>query len=104
DILEQTKSIQFNYLIHSMAFPFTKIIAHVLHLPTISSLAVFAGLKGFFNEDEKEAFVFPGMENIIKMYADVSAVIHKKYNYEMPKAMIELLLNKSELNFVYTSE
>ncbi len=102
DILNQVKDVKFDYLIHSMAFPFTKVIAHVLAIPTVSSLAIFAGLRQF-EERSKQTDVKPGTEEIMEAYKNISQKIRKTYGVQLPPSIMGLLLNKGDINLVYTS-
>ncbi|MBB6126025.1 glycosyltransferase [Mucilaginibacter lappiensis] len=101
DILMQTKDIKFDYLIHSAAFLFTKPMVQILNIPAVSSLAVFAGLRHFsttrFNQ-------FPGAEVMMAAYLQIAVQLEETYKIKMPRDMMELLMNKSELNLVYTSK
>ena len=104
DILYQLKAVKIDYLIHSMAFPLTKVIASVLNVPTVSSLAVFAGLRQFQEKSDKPlTSMAPGAEEIIKTFNEVSQAIRKKYNVQLPDTIMKLLFNKGDINFVYTS-
>lgn len=104
DILAQTKNIRFDYIIHSVSFPFTKVIASILKVPAVSSLAVFAGLKDFIEDDGSEEMQFPGMREMNELYRSLSKCIDKKYNVQLPQNFFHLIFNKSDLNLVYTSE
>jgi len=104
DILQQTKGMTFDYMIHSIAFPFTGVIRQLLNIPTVSSLAIFAGLANFFKEDESgEQPVFPGMMELMATYKATSQRVHEKFGVTLPENMMHLLMNKGDLNFVYTS-
>jgi len=105
DILFQIKDRSFDYIIHSMAFPFAGIIKQILQLPSVSSLAVFSGLKNFMaKHDTARLKEIPGMEAMMKTYDEVSQKIIGNYNVEMPESPIGLLFNKGNLNLIYTSE
>jgi MGT family glycosyltransferase len=101
DILKQVEGIRFDYLIHSAAFVFAGPIIQILGIPAVSSLAVFAGLRSFsaarFNK-------LPGAEILVQRYRAVSAQLAKTYHITMPEDVIGLLMNKAELNLVYTSK
>jgi MGT family glycosyltransferase len=105
DILEQTKDYEFDYIIHSAAFPFIKIIAAILNLPTVASLAIFSGLKDFFEEDETDdQGFFPQMEEMMQVYKSVYQTILQKYGVQLPHNPLHLMLNKADLSFIYTSD
>jgi len=105
DIFAQIDGIRFDYLIHSAAFPFTTLVAQRLQIPTVSSLAVFAGLSDFFAEGDKaELEAFPQMEEMAKTYKEVAQTLREKYAVRLPDNLFHLLLNKGDLNFIYTSE
>ncbi|MDN5284890.1 MAG: glycosyltransferase, family [Mucilaginibacter sp.] len=103
DILDQVKSIRFDYLIHSAAFPFTKVIAQVLNLPTVSSLAIFAGLRQFSDKINNHK-ALPGTEEMMKTYQKVAKVIQETYGVEMPDTIMKLIFNRGIINLVYTSK
>jgi len=99
DILNQSEG--FDYLIHSAAFPFTKPIAHVLGIPTVSSLAVFLGLDIFVNPPQED----PLLKNpeMREAYERLSQEIHAKYSVTLPAGPLGLIYNHGDLNLVYTS-
>jgi MGT family glycosyltransferase len=105
DILWQTKDVKFDYIIYSAAFPFGNIIAQILKIPTISSHAVFAGIKKFINmgkkPDNNKLKVDP---EILKIYEEVSASIYEAYSVKMPENMMSLIFNEGDINFIYTSK
>ncbi|MGN6477865.1 MAG: macrolide family glycosyltransferase [Flavipsychrobacter sp.] len=105
DILQQTEGMQFDYMIHSAAFPFACALKQIMKVPTVGSLAIFAGLKDFFDEgDNTEEEVFPGMEELSNSYKQAAERIIQTYGVPMPDTVMGLLMNKGDLNFVYTSE
>lgn len=105
DILEQIEGIQFQYIIHSAPFPFARPIAQILQLPTVSSLGIFAGIGDFLaGDDGKGAEVFPGMEEMMDAYNKASLCIKETYSVDMPDNVMDLLMNKGDINLVYTSE
>lgn len=105
DILWQTKDIKFDYMIYSAAFPFGNIIAQILKIPTISSHAVFAGIKKFVNIgrklDDNKLKIDP---EILKNYEEVSISIYEAYSVKMPENMLDLIFNEGDINFIYTSK
>lgn len=103
-ILSQLHGRKFDYIIHSAPFPFIKVIAPLLKLPTVSSHAVFAGLKKFLQEDNTtERKPFPGMQELMDSYAHVMKNISDTYSVQMPDNFLQLIFNKGDLNLVYTS-
>ncbi|PKK35583.1 glycosyl transferase [Siphonobacter sp. SORGH_AS_0500] len=96
-ILSENQRIPFDYMIHSAAFPFTRIISQILRIPAISSLAVFAGLNKFFKKKQQV------LQSKQAAYAEVMKSIQKKYGVSLPDQPLQLLLNKSDLNLIYTS-
>lgn len=106
DILAQIKDHSFDYMIHSAAFPFTKVIAPQLKIPTVSSLAVFAGLRDFFAEEEADApagDIFPGMAEMTSAYQQTSQRIFDTYGVQLPDNFFHLIWNTGDINLVYTS-
>ena len=98
DILKQTAGIKFNYLIHSAAFPFTGPIVQLLNIPSVSSLAVFAGLDRF-----KQVTNFPLPDNIRNDFEQVANALKTTYGITLPGHPMELMLHPSPLKLVYTS-
>ena len=104
DILEQTNNIKFDYIINSAAFLFTKPLAQILKIPTVSSLAVFAGLDNFFDESKraqsKSFFAGPELSAALQQ---TSNEVFEKYGVHMPVEILDLIFNKGSVNLVYTS-
>lgn len=98
DILAQTAGLKFDYLIHSAAFPFTGAMVQLLGIPSISSLAVFAGLDRFKNIG---SFQLP--QEVMQNYRQVSTALAESYGITMPDHPLELMLYNSPLKLVYTS-
>jgi MGT family glycosyltransferase len=101
DILNQTRDIKFDYLIHSAAFIFTQPMVQILGIPAVSSLAVYAGLRDFSGRDFSK---FPGAGELLENYGHIAASLEQSYSINMPARLMELLMNKAALNLVYTSE
>lgn len=105
DILYQIKDLKIDYLIHSAAFPFTKVIAQLLKVPTVSSLAIFAGLKAFLDDRNDAKFTsFPGAAAIVNAYQQVKESIHTTYGVTLPPTMRQLIFNTGDINLIYTSK
>ncbi|PZF71450.1 macrolide family glycosyltransferase [Taibaiella soli] len=105
DILEQTQGYQFDYIIHSVSSPFARIMAQMLQVPTVSSLAVYSGLQGFLETDENdEQMKHPLAQRMMRAYGKVSKEIEEKYSVQMPDDVMQLMFNKGDLNLVYTSD
>ena len=100
DILEQTKYEHFDYLIHSAGFPFTKAISQILKLPTVSSLAIVAGLRRLAESGK----FFEGTPEIREAYQEVKTKIEADYSIQMPETIRELIFNVGEINLAYTSK
>ncbi|WCT13455.1 macrolide family glycosyltransferase [Mucilaginibacter jinjuensis] len=98
DILAQTAPLKFDYLIHSAAFPFTGALEQLFKIPSISSLAVFAGLDSFKNIG---SFKLP--DDIMQQYQETAAQLTAAYGVTMPGHPLELMLYNSPLKLVYTS-
>jgi MGT family glycosyltransferase len=98
DILAQTAGMKFDYLIHSAAFPFTGPIVQLLGVPSVSSLAVFAGLDRF-----KDIANFKLPDEARENYERVAGQLSTAYGITMPGNPMELMLYPSPLKLVYTS-
>lgn len=102
DVLAQLSGINIAYLIHSMGFPFATVFRQVLKVPVISSLAIFAGLENMedrINSGES----FPGSPELDGAYAPVKRSLEERYGITLPERPLQLLLNRGDLNLVYTS-
>ncbi|MBK1811262.1 glycosyl transferase [Clostridium sp. YIM B02505] len=105
DILEQTKETKFDYLIYSAAFPFANILAQILDIPTVSSLAVFAGLDRFFTSDnEANDNRFKMSDEFTENYKEIIKKLNRVYSVKVPDNILNLLFNKGDINLVYTSK
>jgi MGT family glycosyltransferase len=92
-------------MIYSTAFPFGNVMAQILKIPTVSSWAVFAGLKEFFDKGEKtNVNHFKISPELMKTYEKACQSIKKIYSVRMPENMLQLLSNKGNVNLIYTSE
>ncbi|WP_259070881.1 macrolide family glycosyltransferase [Mucilaginibacter sp. X4EP1] len=98
DVLKQTEGIKFDYLIHSAAFPFTGALVQILGIPSVSSLAVFAGLDKF-----KQMANFTLPDNVREDYARVATELQRAYGITLPGSPLDLMLYPSPLKLVYTS-
>ncbi|WP_447641980.1 MULTISPECIES: macrolide family glycosyltransferase [Chitinophagaceae] len=98
DIVTQTAGLKFDYLIHSAAFPFTGAVVQLLAIPSVSSLAVFAGLDRFKNVS---SFQLP--DEVTQSYRQVSMQLAATYGITMPGHPLESMLYNSPLKLVYTS-
>lgn len=95
DILAKTSVYRFDYMIHSTPFPFTKVMKEVLHLPAISSHAIFLGLEDFLAAEN----MFPTPPG----YQQLRDAVKAKYGVLLPENIIHLLINIGGLNLVYSS-
>ncbi|WP_214070060.1 macrolide family glycosyltransferase [Mucilaginibacter sp. dw_454] len=98
DILAQTAGMKFDYLIHSAAFPFTGAMVQLLGIPSVSSLAVFAGLDRF-----KDMAGFKLPDEVKVNYELVANQLKTTYGITMPATPMEMMLYPSVLKLVYTS-
>jgi MGT family glycosyltransferase len=105
DILYQTEGVKFDYMIYSTAFPFGTVMAQILKIPTVSSWAVFAGLKEFFDKGKNtNANHFKVSPELMKTYEEACQSVKKIYSVKMPENMLQLLSNKGDINLIYTSK
>jgi len=104
DIFAQTQYRRFHYLVHSAPFPFAKPIARLLGVPTVSSLAVFAGLEPFFQRDAKATHPMlapnPTRDAVIRQAA---AAISTRFGVEVSTDFRDWIFNPGDLNLIYTS-
>lgn len=102
DILQQIEDETFDYVIHSIAMPFSKQIAEYLMLPAVSMLAVFMGMKNFMEPDKTPlAGKFKAMNDAYLLEAKK---IEETLNVKMPPRFFDLIFNVEPLNLVFTSD
>ncbi len=105
DILSQTADQTFDYLIHSAPFLFAKPMAKILDIPTVSSLAVFAGLDRFLGKDQTASpDFFSGDSHLSAALKQASKEFSDQYGMHMSDNFRDWIFNKGDLNLVYTSE
>ena len=105
DILAQTRGQTFDYLVHSAPFLFTKPIAQLLKLPTVSSLAVFAGLEAFVGKAPPSAGGDPFSRHpaLVDALARARDEVLERFGVPLPGSVRDLLFNRGDINLVYTS-
>ncbi|MFC4772521.1 macrolide family glycosyltransferase [Enterococcus hermanniensis] len=102
DIFDQIENDTFDYVIHSIAMPFSKQIADYLMLPAISMLAVFMGMKEFMQPNQTK---IAGKFNALnEAYLQEAQKIEQQFNLTMPDHFFDLIMNEENLNIVFTSE
>lgn len=103
-ILYELKDITIDAVVYSSMFLVGKIIAKLLNVPEISSLAIFASKDKLI---EKNHIVLdyndPKIKEIILKHSRVSNSIKEKYNITIP-SFVDMLFNKGDINIVYTSK
>lgn len=105
DILFQTRETTFDYLIFSTPFPFARVMAQILNIPTVSSLGIYVGLKDFMDENAtaKSGFMKKMPPELLNIYKNGSQHIYETYGARMPDKILHMLFNKGDINLVYTS-
>jgi MGT family glycosyltransferase len=104
DILDQIEGIHIDYMIHSAAFFFTKPIAQILKVPTISSLAIFAGLDAFFDGSKRLSNKsFSGGTELTEAIKQTGLKLYETYRVYFPDHILDIIFNKGDINLVYTS-
>ncbi len=104
DILEQTKGKTFDYLVHSAPFPLTKPVAQFLKVPTVSSLAVYAGLDAFMGKaPAPNGGLFSKNPRLSEVLKQTRQELSERYGVDLPDNILGLLFNHGDLNLVYTS-
>ena len=104
DVFAQTQYRRFHYLVHSAPFPFARPLARLLEVPTVSSLAVYAGLDAFF--DRGAATPHPMLApNPVRdaVLQAAAAEITRRFGVEMSTDFRDWIFNPGDLNLVYTS-
>ncbi|MBU5362059.1 MGT family glycosyltransferase [Enterococcus raffinosus] len=102
DILRQIEGEKFDAVIHSIAMPFSKQIADYLHLPAISMLAVFMGMKDFMQPNKTPlAGKFKALND---KYLLEAKKIEATLSVQMPSRFFDLIFNIEPLNIVFTSD
>ena len=104
DVFAQTQYRRFDLLAHSSPFPFARPIARLLELPTVSSLAVYAGLDAFFDRGAAAAHPMlapnPAREAALQAAA---AQITRRFGVAVSTDFRDWIFNPGDLNLVYTS-
>jgi MGT family glycosyltransferase len=104
DIFAQTQYHRFHYLVHSAPFPFARPMARLLDVPTVSSLAVFAGLEPFFDRDAAATHPMlapnPSRDAVMTQAA---GDIARRFGVEVSTDFRDWIFNPGDLNLVYTS-
>lgn len=102
DILQQVEGEKFDAVIHSIAMPFSKQIADYLHVPAISMLAVFMGMKDFMQPNKTPlAGKFKALND---RYLLEAKKIEDTLSVQMPSRFFDLIFNIEPLNIVFTSD
>lgn len=114
-LMEQIRGMQFDYMVHSSAYPYAGVIAQALKIPAVSSFAVFATMKDFRKMREGKTWT---PANLIpfrwklrllylllyrKKFGKVRRHLKDKYNVAISTDLLSHFFNKSELNIAYTS-
>jgi MGT family glycosyltransferase len=115
NVLVQLEDLKFDYLVFSAAYPYANVIARVLDIPAVSSLAVFATQKELFNKrtgpNGGSSFIpFKWKIKIIffflyrRAFKKVRQSLKEKYHVEISDDMLNVFMNKGDLNIIYTSK
>ena len=105
--LAQIGDTQYDYLVFSTAYPYATVIAQVLNIPSISSFAVFMPMKKLLqqkreNGDTKLPF---GMKpEVMESVKNTARSVMQKHKVSLPQNPFELMINKGDLNIIYTSQ
>ncbi|URZ07728.1 macrolide family glycosyltransferase [Clostridium felsineum] len=105
DILNKIKGIKFDYAIYDSMFCAGNIIAQILKIPSISSLAVFATIKEVMKMQYSPVTEIE-IENdptIFKAHNEANDRIEKKYSVNMPK-ISQIMSCRGDLNIAYTAK
>ena len=104
DIFAQTQYRRFGYLVHSAPFPFARPMARLLEVPTVSSLAVFAGLEPFFQPGAAAThpMLAPDPARDATMHR-AAAAISARFGIEVSTDLRDWIFNPGDLNLIYTS-
>lgn len=104
DFLAEIGDTHFDYMMYGASFPYGKIIAQILGIPSVSSFAIFAtprelkyGSGNKFNEDLLKN------HPVMDTYNKLATNLKNAYGVTTP-SLIELFFNKGDLNIAYTSE
>lgn len=101
-ILDDIKDTKFDYIGYGAMLPFGMLIAKILKLPSFSSFEVFATMKEI-QTLAKSRQKITSNDFVMNKYREVSNRIKEKYGMEMPE-IGDILFNKGDINFAYTSE
>lgn len=101
-VLDDVKDTKFDYIGYGAMLPFGKLIAQILRIPSFSSFEVFATTQEIQTLAKVKEKVSAN-DFVMNKYREVSNRIKEKYGIEIPK-IADILFNKGDINFAYTSE
>ncbi|SFO76802.1 glycosyltransferase, MGT family [Chitinophaga sp. YR627] len=114
-LMEQIRDMQFDYIVHSAAYPYASLIAQALKIPAVSSFAVFATMKDFEKMRKGKTWtpadLIPFSWKIRLLYLlfyrrkfdKVRRYFQDKYKVRISTDLLSHFFNKGELNIIYTS-
>ncbi|MVM31695.1 glycosyl transferase [Spirosoma sp. HMF4905] len=109
DVLAQIRDVKFDYIVFSAAYPYATTIKQILNLPSVSSFAVFVTMKELMesrnpSNDAHEKKPFGVDQSLIDSFKPVREKVMQQYGVTIPENIFDLLINKGDLNIIYTSE
>ncbi|MBV4357192.1 glycosyltransferase [Pinibacter aurantiacus] len=106
DVLSQTRAYKFDYIVYSEAYPFAGVIARILDIPSVSSLAVFVPLKELLKTEKQNGSnirmgAFGKTSFIMDKLKKIKDDLVERYKSIVPEDISSLFYNKSKLDVVY---
>ncbi|QAA30920.1 macrolide family glycosyltransferase [Clostridium manihotivorum] len=102
DFLEEISDTHFDYMVYGASFPYGKIIAQILGIPSVSSFAIFATPKELIPDNKFDKGLLKD-HPVMDTYNKFATNLKNTYGITIP-SLIELFFNKGDLNIAYTSE
>lgn len=106
-VLAQIGNEKYDYLIFSAAYPYATVIAQVLGIPSVSSFAVFMPIKKLLQQKSTNGAAkgpFQMTPEMMQLLQETIDGVMQTYNVSLPHHPLELMINKGDLNIIYTSE
>jgi UDP:flavonoid glycosyltransferase YjiC (YdhE family) len=103
DVLSQIRNYQFDYIVYSEGYPFASVIARILDIPSVSSVAVFVPLKNLLstgkqNEAEAKSGLLGMTFTITDHLKKIRQKLIEKYQSVLSNDMSRLFYNSRNLN------
>lgn len=105
DVLSQIRDYKFDYIVYSEAYPFASVIARILDIPSVSSVAVYIPLKELLKtEKQNGSEIKPGLFGITFSITEhlkkIRESLIEKYKSVVSNEVSKLFYSSGGLNVV----